>query len=585
MNQTLKRQLGGLAPKPGIYQFFNAEDKLLYVGKAKSLRSRIRSYFQSGAELSPAKHTMVKSIHHLLTTEVSNETEALLLERNLIKQHQPPYNIDLKDDKSWLYVSIDYREAYPRVTLERRPDTKGTRLFGPFVSAGSIRDSFRLCQKLFGLRACSNPPDRPCFLANLGRCLGHDLGPNSQVRYHSNLKFFTQLINGKIGPVIKHLERDMRQAAEARQFERAAKLRDNLKALERLRVRQNIVGRRSENFDIFGIAQGLQEACVVKLPIRSGALLDAERFIVSRTQGLAQNEILLEFIEQYYAASPETPKFAYVPQGLTANLVGTSRLLNPQRGKKRQLLKLAEQTAASHLNQSLAAWKRKATRAKLGLTELKTLLNLPRLPDRIEGYDISNLQGKQAVGSMVVLRHGLPDPKSYRKFTIQGLETPNDVAMLAQVITRRFTKNTDWPAPDLVMLDGGAGQLSAVRQALQLINVSVNLVALAKREELLYVPGRTEPIRLPPDAPARLILEELRNEAHRFGITFYRSRHRRGAVKSVWDELPKIGPKRKRLLKARFGSVTKLRQASIEELAESLGASLAKLIKQYLITH
>ena len=583
MSAILQRQLKSLPAKPGIYEFFNADGKLLYVGKAKSLRQRARSYFQPGADLSPAKQLMVKEVHHLITTEVTNETEALLLERTLIKQHQPPYNIDLRDDKSWLYIAIDYRDQYPAVEFVRHPKpTQGVKLFGPYVAASSIRSLFPFFKKTLGLKTCVNATDKPCFQASLGRCLGHDLGPGSQTRYRLNLKYFEQLLKGNVKQVVAELTEAMAEAAQHKQFERATRLRDQMRALSKLKEKQHVVSPRRESFDVFSLARSRSTAAVVRLPVRHGALGETERFLLDKVKGLADSEVLLGFLEQYVVTATTPAKRAYVPLPLAEpKLVGIT-LTVPARGGKRQLINLATKAAETHLNQSVASWQRQEVRAREGLRQLKNILKLPTEPKRIEGYDISNIQGQEAVGSMVVLTNGLPDSKQYRKFKIQGPQKPNDVKMMAEMLWRRFTKNKDWPRPDLVMLDGGAGQLATVERTLNYANIKIPLVALAKREELLYLPNGSSPLKLPPDSPALLLLESLRDEAHRFGITFYRSRHRQRAVKSAWDELPGVGPKLKKKLKAAFGSVDALRRADEQELAHVVGPARAGALKQHL---
>ncbi len=582
MATVLKRQLQQLPTAPGVYQFFNAKDKLLYVGKAKSLRPRVRSYFQTGVDLSPAKQIMVAEVHHLVVTPVTNETEALLLEGNFIKQHQPPYNVVLKDDKGWLYFAIDKREPYPRVSLERRPIAKGVTYFGPYAQASTARNSLYLFKKILGLRTCTNPPEKPCFAASLGRCLGHNLESGSKTIYRAQLKRFEQLLHGQIREALATLSTEMKQAALSKQFERAARLRDQYRALERLAIKQNVIGPQPESYDVFHVAHGRSSSALVKLPVRRGVLLDPERFLVDHPKGAEEQEVLTEFLEQYYPQVTERPKQCFVPYPSSLKTVAKVRLQVPKRGKKRQLLKLAHQAAATYLDQSLASWQRRETRAKIGLKQLQEMLKLAHKPARIEGYDISNIQGREAVGAMVVLTQGLPDPKSYRKFKIQHHTEPNDFAMLAQMLTRRFSGQHDWPMPDLVMLDGGLGQLSAVQHVLTRAKVNVPLVALAKQEELLYVPGTSQPIRLPQNAPGLLLLMELRDEAHRFGITFYRSRHRKASVKSGWDELPGVGPATKRKLKAAFGTMAKLEHASVEEIAKVIGRGRTESIRTHL---
>lgn len=578
----LTKQLKQLPASPGVYEFFNSAGDLLYVGKAKSLRSRVKSYFQKSSSLSAAKQIMVREAHHLAYTEVANEAEALLLEGNLIKQHRPPYNVVLKDDKSWLYIAIDYREPYPRVTVERRPAAHGVRYFGPYPAASTARYSLRLLKKVLSLRTCKNPAAKPCFDASLGRCLGHNLGPGSRTRYLKQLKNLEHVLRGNVQTLITQLTKRMQQAAKQKQFELAAKLRDQRNALEKLAVKQNVLSASRESYDVFGLDQGSTTAAIVRLPVRSGVALEPERFLISQPAKFTAAETITGFLEQYYPVLSERPRRAYVPVELEIPSILNVHLQLPKRGQKRSLIKLAEAAARAHLTGSAASWERRQARAEAGLVELKEILGLPDLPHRIEGYDISNIQGKDAVGSLVVLTEGVPDNSQYRKFRIQGPGTPNDFAMLAQVLTRRFTKNIDWPAPDLVMLDGGAGQLSAVLHALKEVKTKVPLVALAKREEELYLPSIREPIKLPRDNAGLMLLMELRDEAHRFGIGFFRAKHRRSQAVSGWDELPGVGPVTKRRLKRAFGTLANVRRATTQELAKAIGQQRAKELKEHL---
>ncbi len=571
MNLILKRQLSRLPVTPGVYKFFSQTGQLLYVGKAKSLHARVNSYFQNEANLSPVKQTMVALIASLETIRVKNEAEALLLESNLIKQYRPPYNVVLKDDKSWLYLAIDYRTDFPEISLERTAKIKGVKYFGPYTSAVAARRTFYLLKKIFGLKSCANPPDKPCFAARLGRCLGHNFTPQSQTNYRRSLQQAEKILQGQTEQIITELKRTMDRAAAAKKFELAAKQRDRIKSLEQIIVKQSALSPQPGNFDVFSLYQYLNLAAVCHLPIRHGRLLDTQNFLLEHTRDLPAEEIWEDFLPQYYALATTPPPAAYLPVKIRTKLIGKVKLGVAQRGYKRDLVKLASLNAQNFLEQSRTSWERQSVRAERGLKILQTEFNLAKLPERLEGYDISNIQGQEAVGAMVVLSQGLPDPKSYRHFKIKGLTKPNDVAMLAQVIARRFTKNQDWPKPDLIMLDGGAGQLSTVQKVLNSHGITVPIIALAKAEELIYLPDQKSPRRLEANNPGLLLLEQLRDEAHRFGITFYRRRHRQRNLRSGWSELPGVGPKTKKLLKQEFGDLKNLRLTSLDELEKILG--------------
>jgi len=582
MDNLLQKQLQEIPHNPGIYEFFNSKSGLLYVGKAKNLRHRVKSYFHTKASLSPAKQIMVSQIHHLQTTIVKNETEALLLEGSLIKQHQPLYNIVLKDDKSWLYFAIDYRDQFPRVSLERQFSNKKIKYFGPYPSANSARESFKILKKILGLKTCSNRPEKPCFESKLGRCWGHKLDKNSLTYYQQQLSKLEKILRGDTKDLLHELKHSMAQASQNHHYELAGRLRDQIKSLEKLIIKQNILSAKPENYDVFNLARSGDITVICRLPVRHGSLLDAEKMWLEQTKDLSDQDVLEDFLNQYYPQVADKVKQAFVPLTLTDKKIINIKLTTPHRGKKASLLRMAKAIAYNYLTQSATSWQKKETRAKLDLEELKNVLHLHQLPERIEGYDISNIQGKEAVGAMVVLTNGLLDNKQYRKFKIQGFTKPNDFAMLAQMLVRRFTNNHDWPKPNLIMLDGGAGQLSVVKHELDQYKINIPIIALAKQEELIYLPKQKLPLRLKNNSSALLLLQQLRDEAHRFGITFHRSLHKKSATKSIWDTLPGIGPKLKKKLKTTFGSWTKIQQASIEDITKIVGPHKAKLIKDYI---
>ncbi len=580
INKILEQQLKNLPNKPGVYQFFSVADKLLYVGKAKNLKNRVRSYFSNKQGLSPAKQQMVAQLDHLQYTIVNNETEALLLEANVIKQHQPPYNVILKDDKAWLYVAINYQEPYPTVSLVRQHNQKKFWYWGPFTSASSLRYSFNLFKKIFFLKTCPNSFDKPCFNWRLGRCLGHGQTAEDKNYYQIQLNNFKTVLNQGANKLIKEIEQAMIKASHQQQFEKAAKLRDQWRALKKLSNKQIITNTKNEKADVWGISTNHFGSVITLLPIRLGSLLDTQYFWLKPSPQLNDQDKLENFLEQYYPQTTAKPKIAYSNFKLTNNITGSTFKL-PQQGTKKKLTNLANKAAAVHLEQSLASWQRKTDIAKTGLKQLQTILKLPMPPRRIEGYDISNIQGQMAVGALVVLKDGLPEPKSYRKFQIKGLNTPNDFAMLAQVLVRRFTHNHDWPKPDLIMLDGGLGQLNTVVRILKSYNIHYPIVALAKKQELIFTLNKVKPIKLAATQPGLKLLQILRDEAHRFGVSYYQTKHRAKNIKSAWDELPGIGPKYKKLLKKEFASVQDLRLAEEAKLTKILGNSRTQKIKDY----
>ncbi len=522
MTKLLVKQLSHLSLSPGVYEFYNSTGKLLYVGKAKSLKPRVLSYFRPKADLSPAKITMVDQITEIKTSVVDSENEALLLENNLIKAKQPPYNIVLKDDKNWLYISIDLQEKYPRVDLTRRRLNKSYKYYGPFTSAQAARSILYTLKKILGLRTCNNPPNKPCFDSKLGRCLGHDFYSNSQTIYKQKLNQLHDFLTGKGNELAVTLRQKMLTFSKSKNYEQAVIWRNQLQLLNKLLEKQKIIYNQKESFDVLNLATSKQQAAINILVIRRGLLISSDQMIV-RHNNLDPKEILLNFIEQYYPRVTLKPKIILSPFILKSGF----KTLMPARGKKKQLLKLALHNAQNYLRNSLASWQRKEQRSTSSLNKLKQVLKLKELPNRIEGYDISNIQGTNAVGSMAVATNGLIDKSQYRKFTIKTVPGANDVAMMAEILTRRFKAKNNWPRPHLIMLDGGKPQLNTVIRLFKKKKIKIPLVALAKREEILFTPNNTAGIKLQPNSPALQLLQELRDEAHRFGITFYRSKHRR----------------------------------------------------------
>ncbi len=579
MNKILSQQLANLSAKPGVYQFYNKRGQLLYVGKAKSLKNRVSSYFKLSTQLSPAKQQMVKIIAKLKTTIVDNDTEALLLESQLIHQYQPPYNIIFKDDKNWLYLAIDYKETYPRVVLTRQLGIKGIKYFGPYTSASAIRESFRLLKKILAFRTCKNPPEKPCFDSILGRCLGHNFTSQSKKIYQQQLAKLISFLKGHTESVHQKIIRDMLQAARNKKFEQATKLRDQLKLFERLLIKQKIISLTKDSFDVIGLAQQNNITSISRLLIRQGNLLDTEYFILENRHVLSISELLTEFIERYYQQVTNKPKTVIIP--FKIKIVDLPiKISVTQRGYKKQLQNLAQKNAQNYLLNSFTSWQKRNNQVKKGLVELQKILKLPAPPQRIEGYDVSNIQGQNAVGSMVVMTNGILDKKEYRKFTIKKTCSPNDVAMLKEILERRFTKNNTWPKPDLIMLDGGKPQLNTGFSILQ--KRKIPLLALAKRKEEIFVPQRKRAIKLQFDSPVLQLLQRLRDETHRFGITFYRQKHQSATTSSIWQELVGIGPKLRTKLKMKFGTIYNLQQAKTKDLIKILGQNRTNKLLAYL---
>ena len=590
-----------LPAKPGVYIFKNAKGSVLYVGKAISLKNRVGSYFQPSATLEASKKIMVSQIADLEYIIVDSETEALFLETTLIKRYHPPYNIVMRDDKYFVYIKINLAEDYPSVSLVRRLTKEKARFFGPYTSAKNVRLTLKHLKKIFPVKTCKNKPEEPCFEYRLHRCAGHATSPPSQREYQEVVREFIHFFEGQSDEVLADLRRHMATASENLDYEKAAEARDRVAAIERVTERQKMILPTTENLDLISLIREHALASVNVFSFRGGKLINRNHFILKNIQAQENPALLASFIEQYYAQSTDHPKCLYVrelPENQTriATLLRI-RIKTAQRGKLAQLLKLGEENARDALAKSRAEDEASQTQLDQALADLMKYLRLPEFPRRIETYDISNIQGVNAVGSMVVFEAGRPKKTDYRKFIIKTVPGANDPAMLAEVLRRRFghldtTRPGAWPKPDLIILDGGKGQLNVARGVLAKLNrargvpaehsLNIPLAALAKRNEELYLPGKQNPVILPPDSPALYLVQRMRDEAHRFAIGFYRKTHRKKTITSQLDDIPGIGPKTKKKLLRVFGSVDGIRQASERALSTEVGSKVARAIKDVL---
>ncbi|HLD27366.1 MAG TPA: excinuclease ABC subunit UvrC [Patescibacteria group bacterium] len=513
-------QLNKLPAQPGIYRFYDKSGRLLYIGKAKNLNSRVKSYFAKTAGLSPDKREMVKKITRIEFTAVSNETEALLLESNLIKKHQPPYNIELKDDKSWLYLKIT-AGTYPQLAAVRKnlDQQQGGRYFGPYTSAGSVRQTLKILRKIFPYFTDLGP------MVELGKVgnkyhLGRYIQTQSinKRQWRENIKQLENFLKGKADVVKKNLLAKMKRASGAKQYEQAAAYRDQLATLEKIIVNQKAVLAKSANEDYLGFYELGGRAIISLLKVREGKLLDQLNFPIKNPAGLSAEEILAQFTEKYYRQTADRPKLILTPVKITGGF-------NPQRGLKKKLLELAAKNAELHLKNQLASFEKNQSRADKRLSALKEVLKLKTLPQRIEVYDISNIQGQQSVGAMAVATGGQPDTGQYRRFKIKTVLGIDDPRMMAEVIGRRF-KN-DWLKPDLILIDGGPAQLNAALKAMADLKRPPAVISLAKKNEEIYLPQQAIPLRLPKFSPALQLLQQIRDEAHRFAVTYHRKLRRK----------------------------------------------------------
>jgi excinuclease ABC subunit C len=603
MSPALRRQLQTLPAKPGVYTFFDAKGGVLYVGKATSLKSRVSSYFTKSNGLSPAKRIMVGRIVRLETIVTSSELEALMLETTRIKSLHPPFNIVMRDDKNFLYIKVALKEPYPSVTTVRRLTKDGSRYFGPYVSAGAVYFTLKLLKKIFPYKNCSNAPEKPCFEYHLHRCLGHGTDEVSKEVYRKIIHDLTHFLRGDTKDVRKELEKQMKAASVKHQFEKAAVARDRVFAINKLMQQQNAIMPADVNVDCIGYATQGSLASVNRLVIRNGKILDRQTFLLQHVQDEEPKDVLVSFMEQFYSQVTDPPERIALPFALMLSpafhtAVDADTFI-PQRGRLKKLMKVSELNAAEFLRQQKASFEKDDVRLLKGLRELANALDLDNPPKRIEAFDVANVQGEHATGSMVTFVNGRPEKKWYRRFTIKTVKGANDPAMMAEMLTRRFGHSPSspsplageglgvrgWPTPDLVILDGGAGQLGVVTRALGKIEIPI--VALAKaghahepqqgdRERIFRL--NHPPKKLPNPSDGLFLIERIRDEAHRFTIAGYRGKHRKASIRSVLDSIPGVGPTMKKKLLKAFGSVTKIRQATEAEVVKVVGPKLAEKI-------
>jgi len=578
----LRRKAAALPAKPGIYFFKNAAGEVVYIGKARSLRDRVRSYFLANPDFKVRNILReTADIDYILT---GSEKEAAFLENNYVQQHQPRFNLRLKDDKSFPYIKITAGEAWPGVYFSRKVEPDGSRYFGPFSPAGRARSSIHLVNKHFLLRGCEEAVfrgrKRPCLEYELRLCAAPCVGCVSEADYRESVENACLFLEGRLPELARSIKARMERAAAEENFEEAARQRDLLRTIEDYRDRPGAISTALEDQDVVGLARGGGLAAIYVFFMRRGKIRSSAARIVDAPAGVADAGVLGEFLAGFYASRELPPRLLVParPAGTTGlqSLLGWAkvRILVPRGGKARKLVEMAGRNAEAHL-------RGRAGEAK-PLEELRTALGLAVPPRLIEGFDISNTGGEESVGSLVVFRDGRPDKDSYRKFLIRTVEGSNDVASLGEVITRRYRKVLDEgaPLPDLVMVDGGKPQLGAAGKALDALGLSrVPLVAIAKKEEILYTPASREGIRLDRTSGALKLVQAVRDETHRFAIAFHRGRREKRSFASLLDGIPGVGPKKKSALLARYGSLEAIRKAPRTELDGLVGpAAAAKVL-------
>ena len=615
MTPDLKATLANLPDRPGVYLMRDARGEVVYVGKAQSLRNRVRSYWQKQA-IAPLEGHRIRNVVDRITdveyTITDSVSEALLLEANLIKRYRPRFNVRLKDDKSYPYIKLTLADDFPRIERTRKLVEDGSRYFGPYASATSVDESMNLVRRLFPFRTCTieinegeRALPRPCLLFHIKRCQGPCIEAVSKADYRAQIEQIELFLEGRQETVAKALTTEMRSASDRQEYEQAAVLRDKVRAIERTMESQKMAAFRRTELDLVGLARQDNQAAIQLFAVRNGQAIGRDVFLLDAAHDAPDEEVLGSFLEQFYARATSIPRQVLVPfalpeQGdleafLTERRGGPVHLLVPQRGERRELMALATRNAAETLAREHARWLADEGKTLAALEQLAAALELPGPPLRIECYDISNVQGSDSVGSMVVFEDGRPRTGEYRRFKIRTVVGANDFASHQEVLRRRFRRARNgeegnaeelrWAMPDLVIIDGGKGQVAAAKEVLDELGLhDLPLAGIAKEREELFLPGRADPIVLPPTSSALYLVQRLRDEAHRFAITYHRDLRSKRQTHSAFDDLPGVGPKRRRALLRVFGSAKRVREAPVEQIAAvpGIGAALAARIKDAL---
>ena len=617
ISEKLQGILATLPAKPGCYLMKNAEGKILYVGKAINIRNRVRSYFHADAGHDAKTRRLVREIADIEWIVVGSELEALIFEMNLIKKHRPKYNVRLKDDKRYPYIKIHWADPFPKVTVTRQMVDDGSRYFGPYTSAWAVYQTLDVLRRIFPYLTCDREitgmDRRACLYYDIKLCTAPCIGAVNQMQYRQVISDLMDFLSGHSEGIVARIQSDMEKASEEMRFERAATLRDQLKAIQSIIERQKIVFATDYlDSDVLAMARSNGEACVQIFFIRGGKLIGREYFILEGTEDEADTEIMEQFITQFYTEAATIPQQVMLPQEIEEARIISQWLRSrrggekveffvPKDGQPRELVQLATENATETLQALRAQWHADTHKQEQALAELQEALRLPAPPNRIECYDISNTQGTAIVGAMVVFTQGVPDKKLYRKFNIESVVgAPDDFASMEEMLTRRFRRwrgaqQTEGEPgakpdasfsflPDLVIIDGGKGQLSRAVDVLKRFDLldEVPIVGLAKQREEIFFPGKSEALILPRHSQALYLVQRIRDEAHRYGITAHRKKRQKLGMASQLDSIPGIGPTRRKALLKHFGSVDKIREASVDELRSIVPAEVANSIKAHL---
>ena len=588
----LSQKIKSIPRKPGVYLFHDESGKVLYVGKAKVLRSRVRSYFRKSSLSVPRIQNMVKKIADIEWLVTRSESEALLTEAAMIKEHEPRYNILMRDDKSYPYVRIT-NEPFPQVLLTRKIVNDGSRYFGPFTEVYNLRETLKVIHKIFPVRSCSylinddiiaRKKISVCLDYHIRKCLGPCEGLQSQEDYSAMIEEVVRFLHGRTDKIVKQLRNEMVEASKRQDYEEAALCRDRISAVEAFTKRQRKISASFADQDIIAVAVQQKDACAAVIRLRNGRIIGRERMFLSGVYEQNMSEILSGFMKQFYLESDFLPQEILLqekPEGCDslAEWLSEKRgkkvtITAPQRGEKAKLVRLSLQNAELLLAENIRKRERRRELVPEMIQQLQADLNLEVPPRRIEAFDISNIQGSNPVGSMVCFVDGVAKKSEYRKFKIKTVKGIDDFAMIREVVLRRYSRLKSEKAtfPDLILIDGGKGQLSMAVSALQELGLSyISVIGLAKRLEEVYVPGSSDPQNIPKSSPGLFLLRRIRDEAHRFAVTFHRLRRKKAATESIFDGISGIGPARRKNLLTKFENVKSISDASVEKVAEEVG--------------
>lgn len=607
----LQDKLALLPTDPGVYLMLNEAGEVIYVGKAVNLRNRVRSYFPKSSTQPIKVQALVEHIADLEYIVTDSEMEALILENNLIKKHSPRYNVRLKDDKTYPYIKVTVQETFPRVLMVRKRLPDGARYFGPYTDVTVVKKTLAFLRTLFPVRSCNKAieegaQERPCLNYHIGRCLAPCAGLVSKEEYGTMISEVLLFLEGRIDCLIPQLTKEMHQASERLEYEKAARFRNQIRGLQSLAEKQKIVAEHAEDQDYVGYARHGELVCAQVFFVRSGKLIGREHFLLECSADEEEGEILRGFLQQYYEEASYIPREIFTPVAVDqaavmedwlGNLRGSRVYLRrPQRGAKKHLLDLVIKNAQIVLDETRSRGSFKQRALERALQDLQELVQLPEPPNRIEAFDISNLQGSNVVASLVVWENGDFKSSDYRRFRIRGVEgAPNDYAAMREAVGRRFRRGLQEQSgesleqkfaafPDLVLIDGGKGQLGVALEVRQELDLIIPFLSLAEKREEIYLEGQSQPVVWPLDSPGLLLLRRIRDEAHRFALTYHRNLRGKATRGSVLDAIPGVGPKRKKELIRHFGTIKKIRAATLDELSEVTGisAKLAAEIYQHL---